>query len=102
MRGGGSSRSPLDHFGGELSDTFAFPSHFRSYTSTGLSRTALGDADVARDHGVVDFAAHELEYIGKDHLVRTNLMARVEPGQHDAVDRKVRVSVVRTLWPRLA
>ena len=47
----------------------------------------FGDAHVARDHGFVDFGAHELPDVGDD-LVR-QIVARVEHGQHDAVDRQI-------------
>src|SRR5205823_10910146 len=49
----------------------------------------LGDAHIARDHGVVDLGAHELPDVGND-LIR-QIVARVEHGQHDAVDRQVRI-----------
>src|SRR5882724_6934160 len=59
----------------------------------------LGDAHVARDHGVVDLAAHELPHVG-DNLVR-QIVARVEHGQHDAVDRQVRIECRAHLLHRL-
>src|SRR6202012_2831393 len=43
----------------------------------------FGNAHVARDHGVVDFAAHELPDVGDD-LVR-QVAARVEHRQTDAM-----------------
>src|SRR5262245_58986587 len=79
----------LDHFGRELEVRFAA----NAFEIVDQHRLAvgrrLGDAHVARDHGVVDLAAHELAHV-RDDLVR-QVVAAVEHGQHDAVDRQVRI-----------
>src|SRR3954447_5349642 len=49
-------------------------------------RGRLRDPDVARDHGLVDLLAHELAHVGND-LAR-EVVARVEHGEHDPVDRQ--------------
>src|SRR5215475_5417839 len=79
----------LDHFGGELEIGFAAD----AFEIVDEHRLAVGrrlrDAHVARDHGLVDLAPHELTDIGDD-LVR-QIVAGVEHGQHDAVDRQIRI-----------
>src|SRR6202165_6042940 len=47
----------------------------------------LGNAHVARNHGLINLAPHELPDVGNN-LVR-QIVARVEHGQHDAMDREV-------------
>ena len=57
-----------------------------------VSDELRANADVARDHGVVDLGPHELAHV-RDHLVR-QVVARIEHGQHDPLHAEGRVEGV--------
>src|ERR1700678_3213396 len=59
----------------------------------------LGDAYVARDHGVVDLVTHELPDVGDDLVGQ--VVARVEHREHDAVDREIWIERRANLFHRL-
>ena len=79
----------LDHFGREPQIRIAAG----AFQVIDQHRLAVGrrlrDAHVARDHRVVDFRAHEFAHV-RDHLVR-QIVAGIEHGEHDAVDRESRI-----------
>ena len=89
----------LDHFRRQLQIGFAADAlQIINQHRLAVGRR-LGDAHVAGDHGVVDLAAHELPHVGDD-LVR-QIVAGIEHGQHDAVDRQVRIERRAHLLHRL-
>src|SRR5208282_2286137 len=55
-------------------------------------RRRLGDAHVARDHGLVNLGAEMLAHIGRDHVGQ--VVALVEHGQHHALDFEARIEAV--------
>src|SRR5215510_6496647 len=79
----------LDDFGRKLQIRFAAD----AFEIVDQHRLAvgrrLGDAHIARDHGVVDLGSHELPDVGDDLVGQ--IVAAVKHGQHDAVDRQVRI-----------
>src|SRR5918994_3802 len=79
----------LDDLGGEAQIGLRARA-FQVVEQHGLAvRRRLRHPHVPGDHGVVDLLAHELPHI-RDDLAR-KVVARVEHGEHDALDREARV-----------
>src|SRR5215213_1254883 len=79
----------LKNFGGE-SQVGLRPRALQIVEQHGLAvRGGFGHAHVAGDHGLIDLLAHILPHVG--HYLAREVVARVEHGEHDAVDAEPRV-----------
>src|SRR6202030_2133841 len=98
-REGGQFPLALNDLGGETQIGFAAD----AFEVVDQNRLAVGrrlrHAHIARDHGVVDFLAHEFAYVG--HHLAGEIVARIEHGQHDAVDAQSRVEGLLDLFDGL-